>query len=59
MSNYIRAKRTNMFLTSKSTIENKYQPGSGVGAQSTFVKNALKRRSAIKKNNKPYLSLCN
>ena len=58
MSNTIRAKRLNMFFTSKCVIENRYQPGSGVGATSAFVRNSLNKRAASKKNGAQYLTLC-
>jgi len=59
MPNNIRAKRRNMFFTSKCVIENRLQPGAGVGAQSAFVRNAQRRRAAIKKDGTQYAVLCN
>ena len=58
MPNTIRAKRLNMFFTSKCVIENKYRPGSGVGATSAFVRNALHKRAASKQDGSPCLTLC-
>jgi hypothetical protein len=58
MTNIIGVKRINMFFTSKCVIENRYQPGSGVGAKSAFVRNTLNKRASSKKDGAPYLSLC-
>ena len=58
MPNLIRAKRRNMFFTSRCVIENKYQPGAGVGAQSAFVRNTLRRRAAINKDDTRCTALC-
>ena len=59
MPNTIGAKKINMYFISKQVIENTYQPGSTIGAQSRFVRNILNKRAARKKDNTPYLTLCN
>ena len=51
-------KMRNLFFTSRLSIENKYQPGAGLGAQNTAVKRALERRAAVKKNGEIYPALC-
>jgi len=53
-----RTKKNNLTFTSRIVIENKYQPGAGVGAKSIFARRALRRRAAIKKDDTVYLVLC-